>query len=135
MNEEPMPLGAFSISLSVKDLGVSKAFYGHMGFEVIAGKEEENWLILRNGDAKIGIFQGQFEGNLLTFNPPDVRSIQRSLKSEGMVFMVEAKSGSRISSLEFFEAGDTTMALPLGPEIGQCCGGHVTLSFEIDTAD
>lgn len=91
--EAQMDLGNFSVSLSVEDLAASKTFYGHLGFEVIAGKEEENWLILRNGDAKIGIFQGQFEGNLLTFNPPDVRSIQQSLKGEGIEFILEAKEG------------------------------------------
>lgn len=91
--EAHMDLGNFSVSLSVKDLAASKTFYGHLGFEVIAGKEDENWLILRNGDAKIGIFHGQFEGNLLTFNPPDVRSIQQSLKQEGVEFMVEAAPG------------------------------------------
>ncbi len=87
---EPMDLGTFSVSLSVKDIAAAKAFYRDMGFEVIFGKEEENWLILQNGEAKIGIFQGMFEGNMLTFNPKDVRSIQKALKAKGRTFELEA---------------------------------------------
>ncbi len=85
-----MDLGTFSVSLSVKDIAAAKAFYRDMGFEVIFGKEEENWLILQNGEAKIGIFQGMFEGNMLTFNPKDVRSIQKALKAKGRTFELEA---------------------------------------------
>ena len=64
-----MQLGAFSISLSVKDIAASRAFYEKFGFEVLGGNQDENWLILKNGEAVIGLFQGMFEGNLLTFNP------------------------------------------------------------------
>ena len=64
-----MKLGAFSVSLSVKDLSVSKAFYENLGFEVLAGAQEMNYLIMKNGNALIGLFQGMFEGNILSFNP------------------------------------------------------------------
>lgn len=91
-----MKLGAFSISLSVKDLQVSKAFYEKLGFSVFAGQEEKNYLIMKNGNALIGLFQGMFEGNILTFNPgwdenatlvenfDDVRAIQKHLKANGV---------------------------------------------------
>lgn len=85
-----MELGTFSVSLAVKDIKASRAFYEKFGFEVIAGKEEQKWLVLRNGEAKIGLFQGMFEKNILTFNPVDVRSIQRSLKDAGLSFALEA---------------------------------------------
>jgi lactoylglutathione lyase len=91
-----MKLGAFSVSLSVKDIHASKAFYEHLGFEVFHGNIEQNWLILKNGTTVIGIFQGMFSGNMLTFNPgwdnsaqnvdpfDDVRVIQQHLKSVGI---------------------------------------------------
>ena len=87
-----MKLGAFSISLSVKDINLSKAFYEHLGFKVFAGDIKHNYLIMKNGNALIGLFQGMFEENILTFNPgwdenantiesfDDVRSIQKELK-------------------------------------------------------
>lgn len=64
-----MNLGAFSISLSVKDLAASKAFYEKLGFSVFGGDESQNWLMMKNGDHVIGLFQGMFEKNILTFNP------------------------------------------------------------------
>ena len=67
-----MDLGNFSLSLAVKDIAVSRAFYEAFDFAVIAGEQEQGWLILRNGDAKIGLFQGMFEANIITFNPLDV---------------------------------------------------------------
>ena len=91
-----MDLGAFSISLAVKDIGASKAFYQQLGFEPVGGNEEDNWLILRNADHVIGLFQGMFENNVLTFNPgwdqqgnesetfTDVRLLQNTLKSRGI---------------------------------------------------
>jgi catechol 2,3-dioxygenase-like lactoylglutathione lyase family enzyme len=97
-----MKLGAFSISLSVKDLQASKSFYEKLGFSVFGGNAAENWLIMKNGDHVIGLFQGMFEGNLLTFNPgwdqdtntlesfADVRDIQRTLKAQGIEFQAEA---------------------------------------------
>jgi len=96
-----MQLGAFSISLAVKDLTASRAFYEKFGFEVLAGDPSQNWLILKNGDAVIGLFQGLFERNTLTFNPgwdsdalpiqdfTDVRELQRLLKEKGIQPVVE----------------------------------------------
>ena len=97
-----MELGAFSISLAVKDIAASKAFYEKFGFKVFAGDASQNWLILKNGDHVIGLFQGMFEKNTLTFNPgwdsnateldtfDDVRDLQRQLKSQGVQLMSEA---------------------------------------------
>ncbi|MBL8130866.1 MAG: VOC family protein [Anaerolineae bacterium] len=85
-----MDLGTFSVSLSVKDIKASRAFYEKLGFSAIGGDDAQNWLILRNGAAIIGLFQGMFSGNILTFNPTDVRSIQRALKGKGMTFVLEA---------------------------------------------
>lgn len=85
-----MDLGTFSVSLAVKDIKASRAFYETLGFGVIAGDEAQNWLILKNGDAKIGLFQGMFPQNTLTFNPTDVRSIQATLKAQGVPLAVEA---------------------------------------------
>ena len=97
-----MQLGAFSISLAVKDIAASKAFYEKLGFTVFAGDIDQNWLILKNGDCVIGLFQGMFEKNILTFNPgwdqnaqslaayTDVRELQRQLKAQGVSFMTEA---------------------------------------------
>ena len=97
-----MDLGAFSISLTVKDLSASRAFYEKLGFEATGGcSEEESYLILMNGEALIGLFQGMFDKNILTFNPgltnkkerleefTDVREIQRSLKEQGSELMTE----------------------------------------------
>lgn len=91
-----MKLGAFSVSLSVKDLNKSKSFYQNLGFDVLAGSIENNYLIMKNENSLIGLFQGMFEGNILTFNPgwdedakeidnfDDVRIIQQNLKSQGI---------------------------------------------------
>lgn len=85
-----MDLGNFSISLAVKDIVVSRAFYEKFGFEIIAGDQAQNWLILKNGEAKIGLFQGMFEDNIITFNPLDVRGIQKHLKANGVTLTLEA---------------------------------------------
>lgn len=97
-----MELGAFSISLTVKDIHASKAFYEKLGFKVFGGDITQNWLILKNGDHVIGLFQGMFEKNMLTFNPgwdcnaqkvepfTDVRELQRQLKAQGVALMSEA---------------------------------------------
>jgi lactoylglutathione lyase len=97
-----MQLGAFSISLAVKDIAASRAFYEKFGFTVFGGNQEHNWLILKNGEVLIGLFQGMFEGNILTFNPgwdsnaqkvdgfTDVRELQRQLKAQGVVLKTEA---------------------------------------------
>ena len=97
-----MNLGAFSVSLSVKDLQASKSFYEKLGFSVFGGDAAQNWLIMKNGDHIIGLFQGMFENNILTFNPgwdqdankleafTDVRDLQRGLKAQGVSFQAEA---------------------------------------------
>jgi len=97
-----MELGAFSISLAVKDIAASRTFYEKLGFTVFGGDQSQNWLIMKNGAAPIGLFQGMFEKNLLTFNPrwdsdakalpafADVRDIQRHLKSQGVTPVQEA---------------------------------------------
>ncbi len=101
-----MELGAFSISLAVKDIGASKAFYEKLGFKVFGGDISQNWLILKNGDCIVGLFQGMFEKNLLTFNPgwdgnarkldtfTDVRELQRQLKAQGVEFQTEANESA-----------------------------------------
>lgn len=97
-----MDLGIFSISLAVKDIHASKAFYEKLGFMVFGGEITQNWLILKSGDTIIGLFQGMFDKNILTFNPgwdssahnldpfTDVRDLQRQLKAQGLAFDSEA---------------------------------------------
>lgn len=97
-----MELGAFSVSLAVKDLEASKQFYEKLGFTVFGGDQSQNWLIMKNGDHTIGLFQGMFEENILTFNPgwnsdaqpldafTDVRKLQKTLKEQGVNIITEA---------------------------------------------
>src|ERR1700742_1280854 len=98
-----MELGNFSVSLAVKDIKASKSFYEKLGFSVFTGNESQGWLIMKSGENTIiGLFQGMFEQNILTFNPgwdsnaqnldsfTDIRDIQRHLKSEGIEFQTEA---------------------------------------------
>ncbi len=97
-----MELGAFSVSLAVKDIEASKVFYERLGFTHFGGDQSQNWLILKNGDHVIGLFQGMFENNLLTFNPgwtqdaqpvagfTDIRELQRQLKGQGVSMISEA---------------------------------------------
>jgi catechol 2,3-dioxygenase-like lactoylglutathione lyase family enzyme len=85
-----MDVGIFSISLAVQDIHASRQFYEQLGFSVLDGAEEENWLILENGATKIGLFQGMFEKNTLTFHPLDVRAIQKKLKAAGIKLESEA---------------------------------------------
>lgn len=101
-----MELGAFSISLAVKDLAASRAFYERFGFRLFGGDPAQHWLILKNGDHVIGLFEGMFERNTLTFNPgwdqqarplasfTDVRELQRQLKAQGVTLLSEADEGS-----------------------------------------
>jgi lactoylglutathione lyase len=96
MSKQSTTLGTFSVSLAVKDLAASRAFYEKLGFEVFGGKAEHRYLIMKNGDATVGLFQGMFEKNILTFNPgwdrdcnrlaefTDVRALQRDLKAKGI---------------------------------------------------
>jgi predicted enzyme related to lactoylglutathione lyase len=100
--KDDMNLGAFSMSLSVKDLKTSKEFYENLGFTVFGGDMERNYLIMKNGNALIGLFQGMFQNNILTFNPgwdenakkikgfTDIREIQKHLKSKGIKLRSEA---------------------------------------------
>lgn len=88
-----MHLGTFSLSLAVKDIAASRAFYEKLSFRVIDGNQDEGWLILQSGDTKIGLFQGMFDQNLLTFHPADVRSIQAHLKQQGVALIEEAEAG------------------------------------------
>ena len=102
-----MELGAFSISLTVKDIKASKAFYEKLGFSVFGGDINQNWLILKNGDATIGLFQGMFDKNIMTFNPgwdsnaqnldtfTDVRDLQHQLKAGGVIFESEADESTK----------------------------------------
>jgi len=97
-----MNLGAFSISLAVKDIAASRAFYEKLGFEQVLGDQTQNWLILRNGETTVGLFQGMFDRNMLTFNPgwnsqaeplkefEDIRKIQRGLKASGLALTSQA---------------------------------------------
>ena len=108
---DKIPLGAFSISLAVKDLARSRAFYEKLGFITMGGDPDNGWQILKNGDHIIGLFQGMFEGNIITFNPGwdqdaketqsfmDVRDIQAQLKSAGLVLDSEAADGTGPASL------------------------------------
>ncbi len=88
-----MDLGTFSVSLAVADLAASRAFYATFGFEQIAGDPAQNWIILGNGEAKIGLFQGMFDKNTLTFNPTDARAVQTTVKAAGITPMLEAEPG------------------------------------------
>lgn len=97
-----MQLGTFSVSLAVKDIKASAAFYQKLGFKPFGGEVEQNWLMLKNGECVIGLFQGMFEKNILTFNPgwdgnaqkleafTDVRELQKQLKAQGVAFSTEA---------------------------------------------
>lgn len=101
-----MELGAFSISLAVKDIEASKLFYEKLGFTVFGGEQSQNWLIMKNGDHAIGLFQGMFDANILTFNPgwnseaqqlrefTDVRELQRQLKDHAVSMISEADESS-----------------------------------------
>lgn len=113
-----MQLGAFSISLNVKDIHASKEFYEKIGFEAFSGNIEQNWLIMKNGKTVIGLFQGMFEKNMLTFNPgwnenahnvdvfEDIRDIQKKLKAEGISFNAEANETTQGPASFFIEDPD-----------------------------
>lgn len=101
-----MELGNFSVSLAVKDIEASKLFYEKLGFTVFMGDQSQNWLIMKNGNHAIGLFQGMFDKNVLTFNPgwdsnaqslssfTDVRELQRQLKAQGVSLITEADESS-----------------------------------------
>ncbi len=101
-----MKLGAFSVSLRVKDINKSKSFYENLGFQVFGGDITQNWLIMKNESCIIGLFQGMFEKNILTFNPgwdqnadnldsfTDIRDLQKQLKAKGITMLTEADESS-----------------------------------------
>ena len=101
-----MELGAFSVSLAIKDIETSRKFYEKLGFEIFGGDASQNWLIMRNGAYVIGLFQGMFEKNIMTFNPgwdinatevesfTDIRVLQRQLKEQGVEMISEADESS-----------------------------------------
>jgi catechol 2,3-dioxygenase-like lactoylglutathione lyase family enzyme len=103
---DTMNLGAFSVSLAVKDIEASRSFYEKLGFKIFAGDASQNWLILKNRDHVLGLLKGMFEKNILTFNPgwdsnaqkldvfTDVRDLQRRLKAQGLMFQTEADEAS-----------------------------------------
>jgi lactoylglutathione lyase len=105
--EDPMDLGAFSTSLAVKDLAASKAFYEKLGFSQRGGDMTQNWVVMKSGDIVIGLFQGMFDRNILTFSPgwdqdakelkdfQDVREIQKTLKARGVALLTEADETSK----------------------------------------
>lgn len=119
-----MDLGAFSVSLAVKDIEASKQFYEKLGFTVFGGDQSHNWLILKNGPHVIGLFQGMFEKNILTFNPgwnndaqqvdefTDIREIQRQLKASGVELTSEAdESTTGPASLMMVDPDGNTILL------------------------
>jgi catechol-2,3-dioxygenase len=119
-----MNLGAFSVSLSVKDINASKEFYEHLGFSVFAGDIKMNYLIMKNGNALIGLFQGMFEQNILTFNPgwdesankldsfKDVRKVQQELKSKNIKLEREAdENTSGPASIVLYDPDGNTILI------------------------
>jgi catechol 2,3-dioxygenase-like lactoylglutathione lyase family enzyme len=114
--EEPMHLGRFSVSLTVKDIKASKAFYEKLDFKQVAGVLEQKWVVMQNGTTAIGLFQGMFEKNSLTFNPgwdderktpkdfQDVRELQKTLKARGLKLQTEADEASEGTA--FFSLAD-----------------------------
>ena len=119
-----MKLGAFSVSLSVKDLKASEQFYENLGFSVFAGELERNYLIMKNGNTNIGLFQGMFENNILTFNPgwdtnankvdnfDDVRDIQKEVKNKGIGLLSEAdETTSGPASFMFVDPDGNTILI------------------------
>ena len=118
-----MELGAFSVSLAVNDIEASRDFYTKLGFVIIGGDQAENWLILQNGAATIGLFQGMFDKNILTFNPgwdakaqnldafTDIRSIQRQIKGKGIALISEANETTAGPDSFFLEDPDGNQIL------------------------
>lgn len=118
-----MKLGAFSVSLNVKDITISKSFYEKLGFQAFGGDISQNWLIMKNENCIIGLFQGMFERNILTFNPgwnenaenlesfTDIRDIQKQLKVEGVTIVSEADEATNGPAHFFIEDPDGNQIL------------------------
>ncbi|MBN1559002.1 VOC family protein [candidate division KSB1 bacterium] len=116
-----MQLGAFSVSLAVKDIEASKQFYEKLGFAAFFGDQSQNWLIMKNGDCVIGLFQGMFDKNILTFNPgwnseaqqiaefTDIRELQRRLKARGVTMISEAEGSSGPASFMIADPDGNTI--------------------------
>ena len=119
-----MQLGTFSVSLAVKDIEASKQFYEKLGFTPFAGDQSQNWLIMKNGDHAIGLFQGMFEQNILTFNPgwnseaqplaefTDIRELQRTLKERGVQLTMEADESTTGPASVMMTDPDGNVILP-----------------------
>ena len=115
--KKTMDLGNFSVSLNVKDIKASKAFYEKLDFKVVAGKLEQNWIVLQSGNARIGLFQGMFDKNIMTFDPgwtkdketmkdfQDVREIQRTLKARGIT-TVAPEADEKTEGPAYFKVTD-----------------------------
>lgn len=108
-----MNLGQFSLSLSVKDIAVSKAFYEKLGFNAMqaCGSIEDKWLIMKNGNIMIGLFEGMFDENILTFNPDDVRQIQQGLEQHGVDIITPVKGESGPGHCIFKDPDGNTIML------------------------
>ena len=118
-----MDLGAFSISLSVRDLTRAESFYAKLGFATLGGDAAQGWLILRNGDCTLGLFQGMFEGNMLTFNPgwnsdtsqkdgfEDVRSLQAKLEADGVAIVQPVTSETGPGSFVIKDSDGNTILI------------------------
>ena len=121
--ESTMQLGNFSVSLTVKDIAASRAFYEKLGFHVKGGNQAQNWLVMQNETSTIGLFQGMFDKNILTFNPgwdrsaktlptfDDVREIQKQLKTQGITLTTEADASSTGPASITFNDPDGNMIL------------------------
>lgn len=135
-----MDLGKFSVSLAVKDLATSRAFYEKLGFRQIDGNEEQNWLILRSGDVVIGLFQGLFEKNLLTFNPDDVRSIQKTLEANGVELIEKAQGDEGPAHITMVDPDDNPILFDQHdtkhrPSVEQPPGRLAWLDLTVPNAD
>jgi len=111
-----MDLGQFSVSLAVKNIKVSRSFYENLGFKAIDGKPDEGWIIMRNGETVIGLFQGMFDKNILTFNPRDVRSIQSRLEDAGIELAEKAAEGDGPTHISLMDPDGNPILLDQHPE-------------------
>lgn len=112
-----MDLGRFSVSLAVKDIATSRAFYETLGFKAVDGNPEQGWLIMQSGESTIiGLFQGMFEQNILTFNPKDVRAIQAHLKDNDITLLEEAEPGEGPAHITLTDPDGNTILIDQHPE-------------------